>query len=260
MTKPYATRCALLLFGCWGAAVDVHAQNLLKNGSFELPGNLPGNFQQTYQGSIGDWHVAGGVEIFQCPGAINSSHGPDFPGINYCPPSPVNEGSQYLNLSTGSAAKVWQTVQTTKNALYYLRFMIAAAKDPSAIPTVLVVASDGDSGIGNTLASMTVTAPASHQPDPKAPKDSNHPAGKPTSHNLVWTEMKFTFRAISGSTTIAFSPVQLKSEDASFIDNVRLDRTLFEVNWSYLWFLGPLILGVTLGYFIIRKRARAVLA
>jgi hypothetical protein len=128
--------------------------------------------------------------------------------------------------------------------------MVAAAQDPSATPTVRVTASDGDSG--STLGSMTFSAPASHQPD------LNDPKRKPRNHILFWTEAKFSFRATSGSTTITLSPVQLKPEDASFIDNVRLEPSRFEVNWSYLWFLGLLILGVALGYFIIRKRGRVM--
>jgi hypothetical protein len=153
--------------------VDSHAQNLLKNGGFELPGNLPGNSQQTYQNAIGDWQVAGGVEIFQCPGANNSTHGVDFPGINYCS---ANDGSQYLNLTTGGPAKVWQSVQTEKNALYFVRFMVAAAKDPSLHPQVRVTANDGTSDSGTTLGSTTFSAPASHQPDVSDPKR------KPASH------------------------------------------------------------------------------
>jgi hypothetical protein len=243
-----ATRCALVLFGCWGAAGDIHAQNLLKNGSFELPGNLPGNSQQTYQNAIGDWQVAGGVEIFQCPGANNSTHGLDFPGSNYCS---ANDGSQYLNLTTGGPAKVWQSVQTEKNALYFARFMVAAAKDPSLHPQVRATANDGTSDSGTTLGSTTFSAPASHQPDVSDPKR------KPTSHALIWTEAEFSFRAASGTTTITLSPVQLTPEDASFVDNVRLEASRFEVNRPLLWF-GIIFLGLVLGYFIMRRRGRGL--
>jgi hypothetical protein len=237
MTTLSATRCALYLFVCWAAAVDVHAQNLLQNPSFEDPVNnnpLVKNTQTyTEPSMIGTFWTVGGmagqVDVFQCPGIK------ELNGANYCP---AGDGAQYLSLSTqASKATVSQRVSTKQGGRYRLRFKVAAARRPSVTPTVRVEACCDD--MGQPLSFKETSPPVSTAPG-----------------SLTWQDEEFYFRAASGPTTITLSDISFQPENASFIDNVVLEEapSRFEINRNVM-FMGLIVLGFALWYFIIRKRA-----
>src|SRR5438045_9495787 len=76
---------------------------------------------------------------------------------------------------------------------------------------------------------------------------------------LSWQDVEFYFRATSSSTIITLSDISHKQEDASFIDDLVLEEaaTRFEINQNII-FMGFIVLGFALGYFIIRKRRLGV--
>jgi hypothetical protein len=185
-----------------------------------------------------DWHVdglPGTVNVFQRD-SIQDLHKTD--GLIYCPAA---EGTQYLSLSTqGSGAVVWQEVPTRICGRYLVRFKVAAANNPAPAITSTVLVAATESVTGNPIASKSA-----FPTDPKRNQNSNP---------VPWTPADFYFRAVGGSTRITLSDLTHSPDDTSFIDSVTLDEkpTRFEINKNVM-FLGLVVLGFALLYFIVRR-------
>lgn len=171
------------------------AQNLIINGSFELPGVFgnagPGRQQYVAPSLIGGWTVGGMGDIFlhKCP---EMDAGPTF--------CPAQEGSFYLDLSGSGPphATVYQDFPTTPGSTYQLSFYIGASIQTPPAPTINVQVMGGA-----TLLNTSVT--------PLAPGT-----------NINWTLQTFAFVADSSLTRLQFTDTSSDDENASFVDNARV--------------------------------------
>jgi hypothetical protein len=170
------------------------AQNLIQNGSFELPGfagnAVPGQQQRVvaYSTDITGWTVGGigDVYVHKYPVGPASSFGP------------AEDGSYYLDLSGDGRphATVYQDFSTTIGSEYSLSFYIgSASSQPSSTINV------GLLGTG-TLLDTTLTP---------LPPDGN---------GINWLQETFSFTSDSTVTRLSFVDMSAIDDNASFVDNV----------------------------------------
>jgi len=233
---------SLFLLGSSFVAVDVQAANMLINGSFESPVILPPNVIRTHQvptQSIDGWRLTGKVgttlaevDTIKCPEAATASIFGVNP-VNYCPAA---EGQQYINLGMPSrGATISQPVRTTKDTLYFLRLSVAATTQPSItgpVPGIHVEVIDDN---GTHLVDTMV--------------GGIHVGGN---HALVWKAESVTFRGTTAGATIMISDEHVGENYESFVDNVVLEASRFELARLWMGFLMTGVLGLLLWYSIHR--------
>jgi hypothetical protein len=172
------------------------AQNLIQNGSFELPGFGAGSTdvgrQQYRAGStaITGWTVAGSGDVYMCKAPDIGVAGSTF--LN------AESGSYYLDLSGSGIphATIYQDFATTPSASYQLSFYIGASDWYSPFASINVQLT------GATLLLDTTLTPA-------AP-----------SVNINWTLETFSFVANSTTTRLSFVDTSGFDDNTSFVDNV----------------------------------------
>jgi hypothetical protein len=166
----------------------MRAQNLIQNGSFELPGV---SFQQQIpSGStfLTDWTVSDSGDVFIHNGPAN---GGDY--------GPAEDGVDYLDLSGDGSphATVYQDFSTTPGLQYSLSFYIGSSSyNPQQTIHVFLF-----ENVQGYLLNTTLT--------PLAP-----------SGNINWLKETFTFTASMDSTRLQFQDTSSIDDNASYIDNV----------------------------------------
>ena len=164
----------------------IQAQNLIQNGSFELPGY--GFQQKVTVGSmlLTDWVIGGTGDVFIHNGPAN---GGDY--------GPAEDGADYLDLSGDGLphATVYQDFPTTPGTQYSLKFYIGSSSyTPS--PTINVQL------CGSSILLDTTLTPIS-------------PSG-----NINWLTEEFIFVSNSATTRIGFWDTSSSDDNASYVDDV----------------------------------------
>ena len=172
-----------------------YAQNLIQNGSFELPGftgnAVPGQQQRVvaYSTDITGWTVGGigDVYVHEYPVGPASSFGP------------AEDGSYYLDLSGDGPphATVYQDFSTIPGLQYSLKFYIGSSSYSSGQTINVTLSEDTQVNLLNTT--LTPLAP---------------------SGNINWLEETFTFTADMNTTRLSFVDTSGFDDNASYVDNV----------------------------------------
>jgi hypothetical protein len=171
------------------------AQNLIANGSFELPGfsnGSAGDGRQQYPApsNIGGWTVGGTGDVFihKCPDI-------QVVGSTYCF---AQDGSYYLDLSGSGPphATINQDFATTPGKTYQLSFYVGASNETPPAPTINVQVTGNATLLNN---SVTPSSPGT---------------------NINWNLETFSFVANSSSTRLSFTDLSSTDDNASFVDNV----------------------------------------
>jgi pimeloyl-ACP methyl ester carboxylesterase len=202
MKRFYFCFSIICLLGCQSGL----SQNLIVNGSFEFPGfptvtngpRPPGQMEIDAPGNIGGWTVSATGDVF-----LHKT--PDIDGGGLF--SFAEDGNYYLDLS-GSGfphASVYQDFNTIPGASYGLNFYIAGTSaSPSSIINVQIDGTD-------SLLNVTLAPTASFT-------------------TLNWTLQTFHFVANSTSTRLSFVDTSLTDDNASFVDNVSVQKSQANLN------------------------------
>jgi len=176
------------------SASATYAQNLIQNGSFELPGfagnAVPGQQQRVvaYSTDITGWVVGGTGDVYVHEYPLGPSSG--F--------GPAEDGSYYLDLSGDGTphATVYQDFSTIPGIQYSLSFYTGSSGSPS---TSINVQLQGDSGLLDT----TLTSPVANG-------------------GINWLNETFSFIPDSTTTRLSFVDTSASDDNASFVDNVSI--------------------------------------
>jgi hypothetical protein len=181
------------------------AQNLIQNGSFELPGlTVPSEVRDNISQGIPNWTIAGNnffagqVTIHKTPDVGNLVN----PTFNF-----AQDGNYYIDLSgQGTHGIIFQDFATVPFTSYNLSFYIGASSDypPSANINVKL---DGIASLLDTT--LTPNAPTT---------------------NIDWSLQTFLFTADSATTRLSFLDVgpsgngnPSNDNNTSYIDNVQVE-------------------------------------
>ena len=166
-------------------------QNLIQNGSFELPGV---SFQQSFGSGSFDmtsWIVSGSGDVAIMNGPANAG---DY--------GPAKDGSDYLDLSGfgQTHAIVYQDFPTVPGMQYSLSFYVGSSSYSPAQTIHVFLFED----IQGYLLNTTIT--------PLAP-----------SGNINWLREAFTFTAGMNVTRLQFQDTSSADDNASYVDNVSVE-------------------------------------
>ena len=173
-------------------STDICAQNLIQNGSFELPGttgNAGNGRERISAGSteLTGWIVSGMGDVFVLQTPFDG--GPVY--------NPAQDGRYYLDLSGDGPphATIYQDFSTTPGSQYSLKFYIGSAAT-ATLPTISVQLNDIGTLLSTTLTPLAATS------------------------SLNWLEESFSFIPDSATTRLSFVDTSGSDDNASFVDNV----------------------------------------
>jgi len=165
------------------SVLGVGAQNLLQNGSFELPGFGGNQMFVAYSTELTGWVVGGNGSVY-----VHNGMGGIF--------APAQDGSHYLDLSGDGVphGTLFQEFATIPGLQYDLNFYIGSSANSD--PTINVQLIGVNSILNTTLTPLVPTG------------------------NINWTEESFLFTADSSITRLSFVDVSVTDDNSSYVDNV----------------------------------------
>ena len=212
---PNLTRLRVLLpLGLAVAAVTASAQNLVVNGSFELP-VLPANTPALYATGtdIGGWHVVGLGDVAVLNGSFTQA------GLTFS----HQDGVQSLDLTglTNTSAGISQFLLTSPGTLYDLSFHVGNVQSTGPVWGTTSAVQVRVNGAPLTVAS-----------------NSGGPTG-----SLGWQRFDFHFTAASASTELSFFNLDGPRDNVNQIDAVSVTSAVPEPATFALFALGLAWLG-----------------